>query len=89
MPMQGQYPLGNRQLANTDTVTAVVSGTTADIPLANLAQFVTGSNSSGPTSSRPSPASIGQFYFDTTLGQPIWSIAISPAAWVNAAGVIV
>lgn len=26
----------------------------------------------GPSASRPTSSVIGQFYFDTTLGQPIW-----------------
>jgi hypothetical protein len=39
---------------------------------------------SGPTSGRPSsPAFVGQPYFDTTLGYPVWW---SGAHWVNASG---
>lgn len=41
----------------------------------------------GPTTSRPGVAAIGQPFFDTTLGQPVWALSISPITWVNAAGV--
>ncbi len=43
----------------------------------------------GGTSSRPTSPAVGQLYFDTTLGQPIWCSSISPVTWVNAAGVSV
>ena len=43
----------------------------------------------GPTSSRPTSGAVGQTYFDTTLGQPIWCFSVSPLTWVNAAGVVV
>jgi hypothetical protein len=87
MPAQGQYPIGNRTLAANDTVTGVVSGTTADIPLGLLQQFVfSNAASSGPTGSRPSPSFVGQGYFDTTLGFMVWVSQITPPTWVNAAG---
>lgn len=39
---------------------------------------------SGPTTGRPaSPSFIGQRYFDTTLGFPVWW---SGAHWVNSTG---
>ena len=39
---------------------------------------------SGPTAARPAtPAFVGQPFFDTTLGFPVWW---SGAHWVNAAG---
>ena len=92
MAEQGSYPLNGRTLAGTDTVTGVVSGQTADIPLAVLAAFILGSISStgsGPTVNRPVPSFIGQAYFDTTLGFMVWTKQISPAIWVDAAGVSV
>jgi hypothetical protein len=90
MAEQGSYPLNGRSLQGTDTCTGVVTGQTADIPLSALAAFV-GQNStqSGPTSGRPTPSFIGQFYFDTTLGLPIYCGQIFPVVWVNAAGVSV
>jgi hypothetical protein len=42
---------------------------------------------SGPTISRPAPVFIGQNYFDTTLGYEVAAAALSPAKWVNAAGI--
>jgi hypothetical protein len=46
---------------------------------------------SGDTASRPIgtvfiPLPIGQFYFDTTLGLPIWWDGIQ---WINASGTVV
>lgn len=88
MAMQGQYPIGNRTLAGTDIVTGVVTGQTADIPLAMLAAFVAiGGTPSGPTANRPVPSVVGQVYFDTDLGFPVWAKQISPAIWVAASGV--
>lgn len=88
MAEQGSYPLNGRTLANTDTVTGVVSGQTADIPLGILASFI-GANTpgSGPSTSRPVPGFVGQQYFDTTLGYMVWAKQLSPAVWVNAAGI--
>lgn len=37
----------------------------------------------GPTGSRPALAGLGQMYFDTTLGIPVWW---KGAVWVNASG---
>jgi hypothetical protein len=70
-------------------VTGVVTGATADIPLSLLQTFIVGTAaSSGPTVNRPSPPiAIGQAYFDTTLGFMVWAKQLSPAIWVNAAGV--
>lgn len=48
-------------------------------------------SSSGPTSSRPTAnLYVGQFWFDTTLGLPVWlkTPGASPV-WVNAAGAAV
>lgn len=88
MAEQGSYPLNGRTLAPTDTCTGVVTGQTADIPLSALALFI-GSNvpANGPTGSRPVPSFIGEQYFDTTLGYVVWVKQISPAIWVNAAGI--
>lgn len=90
MAEQGSYPLNGRTLASTDTVTGVVTGQTADIPLSVLATFI-GSNQPqyGPTTNRPVPGFIGEQYFDTTLGFMVWAKQISPSIWVDAAGVSV
>lgn len=91
MAEQGSYPLNGRTLAPTDTVTGVVTGQTADIPLNVLQGFLaTGSGAtSGPTSSRPVPFYLGQPYLDTTLGFMIWASQLSPAVWIAASGVAV
>lgn len=83
MPQQGQYPLNGRTLSGGDTVTGVVTGSTADIPLAVIYSFCL----SGTTANRPVPLSVGQPYFDTTLGFMIWVKQISPPIWVAASGV--
>lgn len=40
MAAQGSYPIGSRTLAGTDTLTGVVTGNTADVPLATLVSYV-------------------------------------------------
>jgi hypothetical protein len=45
--------------------------------------------SSGTTADRPAPANrllVGQFYFDTTVGKPIWWNGTN---WIDAAGTVV
>jgi hypothetical protein len=49
-------------------------------------------NNSGPTAARPVgsaqiPLMIGQMFFDTTLGIPVWIQSLNPTVWVNATGV--
>ena len=46
---------------------------------------------SGTTANRPvsTPQNlvyVGQEYFDTTLGKPIWARTVSPVVWVDATG---
>jgi hypothetical protein len=44
-------------------------------------------SSSGATSARPtSNLWVGRFYFDTTLGIPIWCKTPATPIWVNASG---
>lgn len=45
--------------------------------------------SGGATGSRPAIPVLYQSFFDTTIGQPIWCTQVSPAIWVNSAGVAV
>lgn len=92
MAEQGSYPMNGRSLAGTDTATGVVTGQTADIPLSALATFILGGGSSsgaGTTTQRQAltPTFIGQPFFDLTLGYMMWAKQITPAIWVNAAGV--
>lgn len=88
MAIQGYYPLDGRTLVPTDTVTGVVTGATADIPLNILLAFILEDlPTSGPTTSRPVPVFVGQGYFDTTLGYMMWAKQLLPTIWVNAAGI--
>jgi hypothetical protein len=41
----------------------------------------------GPSTARPTAnLTTGQFFFDTTLGYPVWYLSTSTTKWVNAAG---
>lgn len=48
---QGNYPIGSRVLAGTDTLTGVVTGATADVPLNALVNFILGSGTLGTVTS--------------------------------------
>lgn len=89
MAEQGSYPLNGRTLSGTDTVTGVCQGQTADIPLSVLSSFfgLSVPAGAGPTINRPAPQTLGQQYLDTTLGIMIWAKQLSPAIWIDAAGV--
>lgn len=91
MADQGSYPMNGRSLAATDTCTGVVTGQTADIPLSALSAFFQTNlvPLSGSTVNRPVPSYLAQPYLDTTLGIMIWASQISPAIWIDAAGVSV
>ena len=90
MAAQGSYPIGSRVLALTDTATGVVSGATADIPMANIVALVGSAGATGgPTFNRPVDPVLFQYYFDTTLGFPIFCKSTTPIVWVDAAGVAV
>jgi hypothetical protein len=42
---------------------------------------------SGPTAGRPTKdLFIGQVYFDTTLGYPVWLQSVGPVVWVDSTG---
>lgn len=62
---------------------------TVRIPLTTLTNYTQGAVQSGPTGSRPTSPALGQTFFDTTLGQPIWVVQVSPVIWVNASGTTV
>lgn len=90
MAQQGTYPMGGRSLALTDTATGVVTGATADIPISAIVALVGASGAAGgPTSHRPTGPTLFQYYFDTTIGMPIFCSQTAPTVWVNAAGVAV
>lgn len=43
-------------------------------------------STSGTTAARPTDATVGFLYFDTTLGKPVF-LKTAPSTWVDAAGV--
>lgn len=46
-------------------------------------------NTSGPTAQRPVDILwIGLFFFDTTIGKPIWLKSVNPNVWVDGAGTV-
>jgi hypothetical protein len=85
----GPVPLGQ-------TITAK-GGATSSPWFAWLSQLFTvaaplGSN--GTTARRPVPSPqlalyIGQMYFDSTLGYPVFIKSLNPTVWVNGAGAVV
>jgi hypothetical protein len=55
-----------------------------------LQTIVAGNTQSGVTAGRPvKNLMIGQQYFDTTLGYPVYLKTTSPSVWVNGAGTVV
>jgi hypothetical protein len=59
--------------------------------ISQLFAVVSTVNNSGTTALRPVgsaqiPLSLGQAYFDTTLGIPVWIKSLNPTVWVNSAG---
>lgn len=46
-----------------------------------------GSPQAGTTAARPATPVVGDPYFDTTLGKPVWCKTASPVVWVDASGV--
>ena len=90
-----QYSLQGNSIVFTSPIPVgvnkvyVVGGTTlsANIPANGSVGPLQLAPAYGPTLNRPTPAVLGQFWFDTTLNQPVWCSQLSPAQWVNAAGV--
>lgn len=59
--------------------------------LSIVQRILQATSSSGTTAQRPTTGLyVGQFWFDTTLGLPVWVKATTPAVvWVNGAGAVV
>lgn len=62
--------------------------------LSQLFGVVSTVNTSGTTALRPIGSAqiqlaVGQSYFDTTLGLPVFIKSLNPTVWVNAAGGVV
>lgn len=92
-----QYSLNGTQITFTSPIPSgvqkvyIVGGTT-------LSVNTPGNGSVGPaqlipqkgtTPQRPSSPYDSQFFFDTTIGQPIWAYSASSTGWVNASGAFV
>lgn len=45
-----------------------------------------GSTAMRPVGTGTVPLFVGQPYFDTTLGYPVWIKSLNPTVWVNATG---
>lgn len=55
--------------------------------LTAIGLMVSSLDSSGVTADRPTKGLfVGRFYFDTTLGKPIWLKSVRPTTWVDATG---
>jgi hypothetical protein len=71
-------------------VQAVYVSSRVSIPIGTPSNGTVGpsqlSPQDGPTTARPTPQYNGQFWFDTTIGQPIWALTTSTTGWVNASG---
>lgn len=53
-------------------------------------QILQDRSNSGTTAQRPTTILyVGKFYFDTTLGLPVWVRSTNPTVWVNGAGAAV
>jgi hypothetical protein len=63
--------------------------------LASIQYYLAPVGTNGTTANRPVNASpqrplyVGQSYFDSTLGKPIWVKSLNPTVWVDAAGTVV
>jgi hypothetical protein len=76
-------PLGGQPLGPLDLAKPAWSGW-----FSTLQKIVQATSSSGTTAQRPTTSLyVGQFWFDTTLGLPVWVKTLSPVVWVTAAGV--
>lgn len=50
-------------------------------------QIILTIGNNGTTAARPTANLwVGQSYFDTTLGKPIWIKSLNPTVWVDATG---
>jgi hypothetical protein len=76
-------PLGAQPTPPLDLTKPMWSGW-----FSTVQKILQATSSSGPTTARPTTnLYIGQFWYDTTLGYPVWVNAISPTiVWHNAAG---
>jgi hypothetical protein len=58
--------------------------------LANVADWISDNSQAGPTTDRPKERlAIGQVFYDTTLGKPVWLHSARPVVWHDASGAVV
>jgi len=77
MAQQGKYPIGSRTLAGTDTLTGVVAGATADLPVSQLTTFIAGPASTlvqSLASYTNSVQGAGQLGYAPDLAYPIHTV---------------
>lgn len=75
MGQQGTYPIGARTLVDTDTLTGVVTGTTADVPLATLSTYMA-------TKAQPGGTSFANFVLNhTTPDRRVTFTDTAPLGW--------
>jgi len=56
----------------------------------NVRNYINWNSQSGTTANRPTQfLMVGQQYYDTTLGYPVFVHSVSPVVWHNAAGAAV
>jgi hypothetical protein len=88
--------------STANAAAAIGARTGTDAPLATAAELRAGSqvaarqvspqllsglaSTSGATAARPTDATVGFLYFDTTLGKPVF-LKTQPSTWVDSAGV--
>lgn len=80
--------VGLSNVDNTKDIDKPISTLTQNA-LTDLSNKVTILKGADTTANRPTPTYIGQIYFDTTLGKPIWCKNITTPIWVDSTGATV
>jgi hypothetical protein len=80
--------IGARGGADPATATAaeLLAGSQAGTRLISPLLLKDYVSTAGTTAARPTTATVGFTYFDTTLGKPIW-LKTAPSSWIDATGV--
>ena len=80
--------VGLSNVDNTKDIDKPISTLTQNA-LTDLSNKITILKGADTTANRPTPTYIGQIYFDTTLGKPIWCKDITTPIWVDSTGTTV
>ena len=80
--------IGLSNVDNTKDIDKPISTLTQNA-LTDLSNKITILKGADTTANRPTPTYIGQIYFDTTLGKPIWCKDITTPIWVDSTGTTV